>query len=59
MNGIQPGNDVLSMLGGSKGIEIGRLGLTMADVGSGGRPSNSGVSPGIKRASVLLMRLTF
>jgi hypothetical protein len=41
--------------GGSdaRGIDIGKLGLEVADVGKGGSESISGVSPGTKRTTTL------
>ena len=36
---------------GGRGIDKGKLGLEVADVGSGGRDSRSGVTPGIKRTT--------
>jgi hypothetical protein len=42
-----------------RGIEIGRFGFAVATVGSGGRASISGVRPGTRSATTLLMRWAF
>jgi len=36
---------------GRRGIDMGRFGFEVADVGNGGSDNNSGVSPGTSRAT--------
>lgn len=44
---------------GNRGIESGRFGFTVADVGRGGNESRSGVSPGTSRATTFCIRFAF
>lgn len=61
MNGICPTRDVVGAEGsrGSSGIERGRLGFCVADVGIGGSERRSGVRPGTRSATTFWMVLAF
>jgi hypothetical protein len=46
-------------VGGRRGMESGRFGLAVAEVGKGGKERISGVIPGIRSATTFWIMLTF
>ena len=49
----------LSNVGARRGMESGRFGLAVAEVGKGGKERISGVIPGMRSATTFWIMLTF
>ena len=60
MKGIFAAVDVAtSSAGGRRGMERGRFGFAVAEVGKGGKERISGVRPGMRRATTFWIMLAF
>ena len=60
MKGMLAAVDVVtSKVGGRRGMESGIFGLTVAEVGKGGKERISGVRPGMRSATTFWIILTF
>ena len=59
MKGMFPAVDAASDVGGRRGMESGRFGLAVAEVGNGGKERISGDIPGMRSATTFWIMLTF
>lgn len=59
IKGMFAADDASCNVGGRRGIESGRFGLAVAEVGRGGKERISGDIPGMRSATTFWIMLTF